>query len=1720
MMMVPIGMQAVNDIYLIGTTLNNNNWDAKGSHKFTYDGGTNQATITLPASTLSGGTDNNTVYLALWVDQGTQGYRLRPQATTVLAFGSGSVEVKSLYSGSQDNSVQLNSVSNSSDKEYVITLSNCAFSGNDMSSCDVSVVENTIQTSGGGGGTTTEAAYYLVGNFMNGESDINYSYKIFRMKPIGNSQYSFDIPATLDAKFQIVNQNGDKYGPQATGHSWNLSSSIPENNGTRTGNMTGTNVTNTSNYWNMTSRGLSSDGMYTVTITVDNNGVPTNWSIKHTQLTRVVYYLPKDGLAQPAYMTRNSGAAGDNKFFGNVYLNSDQECFVLGNIKGKSAWTDSSNPMPTVTKLYKQGNGGGYAVGDGTNPSTHPSGYDDWHKVYPALSSGFKVTPAGAMTLEYNPSKGQNEREAYSGNNNMGGEVIRAAGDPMDIIESMKVIGPGVGTDWTLSNAIPMTYNETLKCWEITITTTNAASTANLFRFVANDSWNTNWYEDGTSDAVKAKIPYTDSGDGHAATDEDPNVVERTDDAHTATARDIIFNRPAGDWTIRFYTETISSSGGNFFTYNYYYTITENTDPDATLTPGTDGGNYDFDNYTTGTPETETLNVTLSNDATKYAYAIGANSSVTLDESSTKTDGSFTLTYDGTKVTDGFNNEVTGNTVYIKIQGQDDSGNKGTTHTYQYTFKVSGGSTLDFTPKGGLFINSAKITVTGGTEPYTYTVKDASDASGKVLSTGNFVLDEDYPDGNYRISTPGYLTVTDALGNSKTSTVPFDFTYSTSENYKNYNNNATGSKIIQTGGGQGALNVFINKNDDLGTLWLYAYNKTLDTYIKGQGETDQDKIDKQVRLTDAFPGNDMTKAPTITIDGIKYVHFTIPEGNLREGDKVAIIVSQGNTQAENWWTQTTDAGVEIARTEDPAFIYNVKNVPATKADDSWNYKGANQLYQIAADGSRTIFFTKPDSWTEPIYCHAEDPSKPYCYFVDTNSWGSNLRIWAWDDNNGDKNYTGGTWPGATMTYVGDNGASGDSKRYVYRWEYSGNETGKPNKVKFSNNGSNGTVDLNFINGAIYNTSGLVKGNEEPTSDKMVLKEGNIYTFSVPVGSTKLYFYDANGNKTSVVTYSSDARNHYTWDGSTLNSTLASYAVDTEEYNKFLSTPPTTTVVTQRYPNGEDYWRAAPGDLSIKLDPTWGGKSLEDEATTRDWAGNMTKRVNATQMPLTQTIQGLNAGKTYTVQAIVRGEGENNKTVTLTLEGAETVTKTLNLRDGSGNSKNSADLSRQGSEITMTGRVEYIEPQKFEGMNKYTGTDAGGWAKVEATVKASQAGWLTISLTDESTDPDKWFDLSQVTLLEDANTDHGFRTTASTSATDTEQANVDFRDRSWKKNNAYSFFDRGKNRNAVVFADKRTVIAMDKSQLASECPNRDIDRRHPFNVVATNGASDTNGEASVLYLTDMGYGGNTTDYPGDADNPVDYDQTGNITGYSRSGYTFMPTLQFTASNVVMDRPIGNETKRQTTIMLPFAISQSELQTYYGNVEVWSYDSYSTEERKINFIKLTGDLVANTPYILTGAGKPNGGTVILDSRNNASSTAKTISAVTSTIYATAVNHSGFTGTYAFQTIQRGDANETRYGFNPSTGKFQIASYKGAALKPFRAYFTLPLPYEAQTSAPAYTVVFDDTITGISDTIQVEVEPTDVYTLGGVRVATKGDLSRLPKGVYIVNGKKVIK
>lgn len=81
------------------------------------------------------------------------------------------------------------------------------------------------------------------------------------------------------------------------------------------------------------------------------------------------------------------------------------------------------------------------------------------------------------------------------------------------------------------------------------------------------------------------------------------------------------------------------------------------------------------------------------------------------------------------------------------------------------------------------------------------------------------------------------------------------------------------------------------------------------------------------------------------------------------------------------------------------------------------------------------------------------------YFTNPEGWPA-VAVWAWDSNDNDKNYTGGTWPGKLMTKSGD------------VWTYTGE--GTPNKIIFNNN-DNGkkTNDLTFVDGATYDMDGVV-----------------------------------------------------------------------------------------------------------------------------------------------------------------------------------------------------------------------------------------------------------------------------------------------------------------------------------------------------------------------------------------------------------------------------------------------------------------------------------------------------------------------------------------------------------------------------------------------------------------------------------------------------------------------
>ena len=186
----------------------------------------------------------------------------------------------------------------------------------------------------------------------------------------------------------------------------------------------------------------------------------------------------------------------------------------------------------------------------------------------------------GSHIIEYNPSMGHDGQAKTDKHLGIRGQVLIR--DGRKTLTSVSLVGdaiPGtVKTDGTLdyaSTAADMTYDETEKCYKVTIVTT-VDDGKKTFRFVGNHDQKINWYEDSKTEAsMKAKTPYNGNGDGHAATPYDPNKVNYTQDgANSEEDWNIIWNRPAGRWTVRLFFYTYSD--GNDPVTDYYYTISEN----------------------------------------------------------------------------------------------------------------------------------------------------------------------------------------------------------------------------------------------------------------------------------------------------------------------------------------------------------------------------------------------------------------------------------------------------------------------------------------------------------------------------------------------------------------------------------------------------------------------------------------------------------------------------------------------------------------------------------------------------------------------------------------------------------------------------------------------------------------------------------------------------------------------------------------------------------------------------------------------------------------------------------------------------------------------------------------------------------------------------------------------------------------------------------------
>ena len=347
--------------------------------------------------------------------------------------------------------------------------------------------------------------------------------------------------------------------------------------------------------------------MYKVFITVDKKtGEPTMWKFKHIGNKRVAFFISdaKNATAMPLYDTyKKNDKQFSNAFFGSVNLSAGHSYYVISNYIMNKDYVNKTNELykeelsskydahypdgnvvhcPTTNKLFLLGNGG--YVFEEANDHNQFSPNEE-----PMKPSSDKQ---GSLIIRYNCSNGNgDEAKKHLG---IRGQVIIS--NTRATITSVSMVGDAIPgtfkvdkttgeTVWDYkSTAADMTYDETEKCYKVTLVTT-AKDGAAKFRFVGNHTKEINWHEDSTTDPkMKAKTPLNGNGEGHEATSYDPNKVNYTEkgsEVNPGKDWDIIWNRPAGRWTVRLYFYTYNKDNGNgdnIPVTDYYYTISANTE--------------------------------------------------------------------------------------------------------------------------------------------------------------------------------------------------------------------------------------------------------------------------------------------------------------------------------------------------------------------------------------------------------------------------------------------------------------------------------------------------------------------------------------------------------------------------------------------------------------------------------------------------------------------------------------------------------------------------------------------------------------------------------------------------------------------------------------------------------------------------------------------------------------------------------------------------------------------------------------------------------------------------------------------------------------------------------------------------------------------------------------------------------------------------------------
>lgn len=497
------------------------------------------------------------------------------------------------------------------------------------------LAQNTL-SAGESGGTVAQSAtdvapgYYLVGNFFSEHNDggdvnpggdgatIDYTKHVyFKFEQQKDKSYAFSIPACLTAHAQIlaVDDYGNKmvYGP---GEVFKLhgakdnASALPLTN-EAVGTICGTPAAKTlvgsakmeenGNYWDLVTRNdgeTDDDGMYTFSFTLDKDGNPSGWQVKH-DATRCVSYILGNmtgATAQPLYDKRKNDGKFDNNIEAPLYFDGSHGYwgigFIVRNVNRDNAKdlyeqaikaTPDIHPTKSVNdnsgthnKLFFLGNGGLDYFNSTDN---------NRNKVWPNQKP-FTLNLHGIKRVQLNLARGDDRLAEQDGSYGMSGEILIFGTNQADFtITDMSMIGDAVGGTYDAENgkwnydskAGDMKYDANERCFSLTISTEDEKYATSHFRFVANHSAEQNWGE--TEDNVKTNTglasPKYDVADDahHTCMADDPNDVQyrtaaRETEADSGIGRDILWNRPAGIWRIKFYPKR--DKNGNDVSY---YTI-------------------------------------------------------------------------------------------------------------------------------------------------------------------------------------------------------------------------------------------------------------------------------------------------------------------------------------------------------------------------------------------------------------------------------------------------------------------------------------------------------------------------------------------------------------------------------------------------------------------------------------------------------------------------------------------------------------------------------------------------------------------------------------------------------------------------------------------------------------------------------------------------------------------------------------------------------------------------------------------------------------------------------------------------------------------------------------------------------------------------------------------------------------------------------------------